>query len=89
MNVTEYNTTAVGSVIYYQCHEQGFVGSLCGEDGMWNPDPSQLMCGMEPTVMTGRPVEVCLLQYDYVGHIAVEIIPHLKIGLKCQFCGYV
>lgn len=61
--VRPYNTTAVGSIIYYHCQKQGLVlSSSCDEDGMWSPDPSQLICEIEPTVMIGRPVEYCLLR---------------------------
>ena len=47
-----YNTT-VGPVIVYQCQESGFcssqTSSVCGENGTWNPDPSQVVCMMAPT----------------------------------------
>ena len=46
-----YNTT-VSSVIVYQC-QPGFTptpsDSVCGENGTWSPDPSQVTCRMIPT----------------------------------------
>ena len=40
----------VNSEIVYQCEESGFSpssnSSLCGEDGMWSPDPSRVECRM-------------------------------------------
>jgi len=56
--VRPFNATTVNSIVYYQCPQSGFVPSsvrsVCGGDGMWNPDPSQVTCEMEPPVMTGR-----------------------------------
>ena len=60
-----YNTTAVGSVIFYDC-QPGFLpsntSSMCGEDEMWSPDPSQVTCEMM-TPTTGRLVVESLFQY--------------------------
>jgi len=50
-------------VIVYDC-QQGFTpsntSSVCGEDAMWSPDPSQIICVMNPTMTTGRLVEESL-----------------------------
>ena len=47
-----YNTTE-GSVIVYQCQQSGLcssqTSSVCGKDGRWNPDPSQVVCMMAST----------------------------------------
>ena len=47
------HTATVSSVIVYQCQQSGFTPSLpssvCGDDGTWSPDPSQVMCVMIPT----------------------------------------
>ena len=44
------HSNVVNSEIVYQCEESGFSpssnSSLCGEDGMWSPDSSQVMCMM-------------------------------------------
>ena len=49
--VQPYNTT-VSSVIVYQCQLSGFAPSVptsvCGEDGRWSPDPSQVLCVTVP-----------------------------------------
>lgn len=41
-------STTVGSQIVYQCQSgllpDGRMTSVCGEDGMWDPDPATLMC---------------------------------------------
>ena len=46
--IGDYNTTTVSSVIVYQCQQEGFApsvsSSVCGEDGRWSPDPSQVVC---------------------------------------------
>ena len=48
----------VNSEIVYQCEESRFSpssnSSLCGEDGMWVPDPSQVVCRMIITATTGN-----------------------------------
>lgn len=58
VTVRPYNTTAVGSVIFYDC-QPGFLpsnmSSMCGEDEMWSPDPFQVTCKMV-TPTTGRLV---------------------------------
>ena len=59
--VGEYNTTTVSSVIVYQCQQPEFTPSVlisvCGEDGRWSPDPSQVMCRMMTSLPTGTPTE--------------------------------
>ena len=41
-------STTVTSEIVYQCQSgllpEGNMTSVCGEDGMWNPNPATLMC---------------------------------------------
>ena len=55
----EYNATTVSSVIVYQCQQSGFApsspNSVCGEDGRWNPDPSQVVCVMLPGLFLRFP----------------------------------
>ena len=47
----------VNSEIVYQCKESEFSPSsntsLCGEDGMWSPDPSRVECMMIITATAG------------------------------------
>ena len=50
VTVVQPHTTTVNSVIVYQCQQPGFApsppSSVCGEDEMWSPDPSQVVCVM-------------------------------------------
>ena len=43
-----FSNTTVGSEIAYQCQSgllpEGRMTSVCGEDGMWNPEPATLIC---------------------------------------------
>ena len=52
--VLEPHNTTVSSFIFYRC-QSGFTpsnsSSVCGEDGMWTPDPSQVTCLEEPTTI--------------------------------------
>ena len=52
VTVVQPHTTTVSSVIVYQCQQPGFTpsppSSVCGEDGRWSPDPSQVVCVMLP-----------------------------------------
>ena len=54
----ELHSNAVNSEIVYQCEESGFTPSgnrsLCGEDGMWSPDPSEVICRMIITATAGN-----------------------------------
>ena len=54
--VLEPHNTAVSSVIFYQCQQSGFMpsapSSVCGEDGTWSPDPSQVTCMVTPVTTT-------------------------------------
>ena len=64
----EYNGTAVSSVIIYQCQQSGFApsapSSVCGEDGRWSPDPSQVVCVELPGLLLRFPATtVELKQY--------------------------
>ena len=53
--VLEPHNTTVSSFIFYRCRS-GFTpsnsSSICREDGMWSPDPSQVMCLEEPTTIS-------------------------------------
>ena len=53
--VVQPHTTTVSSVIIYQCQRQGFTPSqprsVCGEDGTWSPDPTQVVCVMLPGML--------------------------------------
>ena len=52
------HSNVVNSEIVYQCEESGFSpsgnSSLCWEDGMWSPDPSQVICRMIITATAGN-----------------------------------
>ena len=61
VTVAQPHNITVSSVIVYQCQQSGFApsvsSSVCGEDGTWSPDPSQVMCVMvipTATVTTGE-----------------------------------
>ena len=61
VTVVQPHNTAVSSVIFYQCQQSGFTpsppSSVCGEDGRWSPDPTQVACMMvipTTTVTTGE-----------------------------------
>ena len=47
--VEPYNSTTVGSEIFYQCQPglqpEGRRTSVCGSNGRWNLDPAILLCG--------------------------------------------
>ena len=51
------NVTVVNSEIVFQCEGMGVTPSsnrsLCGEDGIWSPDPSQVVCRMMNTTPEG------------------------------------
>ena len=53
--MVQSHRNAVNSEIVYRCEESGFTpssnSSLCGEDGMWSPDPSRVECRM---IITGN-----------------------------------
>ena len=53
--IGDYNTTTVSSVIVYQCQQEGFApsvsSSVCGEDGRWSPDPTQVVCAAVPGML--------------------------------------
>ena len=57
----EPHNTTVSSFIFYECQQPGFAPSnssaICGEDGMWSPDPSLVMCLEKPTT-TSIPTRV-------------------------------
>jgi len=46
--VEPFNNSKVSSEIFYQCQPgpslEGRMTSVCGEDGRWSPDPSQVGC---------------------------------------------
>ena len=48
VDVEPFTSTTLGSEIVYKCRSgllpDGRMTSVCGEDGMWNPDPANLMC---------------------------------------------
>ena len=52
VTVRPFNTT---TVIFYQCLHSDFIlsngSSVCGEDEMWSPDPSNVMCEMVTVTM--------------------------------------
>ena len=56
--VQPHNTT-VSSVIVYQCQQSEFApsvpNSVCGEDGTWSPDPTQVVCMMMIPTTTVTP----------------------------------
>ena len=56
--MVQSHSNVVNSEIVYQCEELGFSpssnSSLCGEDGMWSPDPSQVVCRMIITATAGN-----------------------------------
>jgi len=60
--VQPYSSTAVSSVIFYQCQQSGFApsssSSVCGEDERWNPDPFQVVCTIPAAVPTPVPTPV-------------------------------
>ena len=75
-----YNTT-VGSVIVYQCQQSGFcssqASSVCGEDGRWSPDPSQVLCTMIPTATGKREQKIhnnCILSSFLNPHMHITLI---------------
>ena len=53
VTVLQPHSNVVNSEIVYQCEELGFSpssnSSLCGEDGRWSPDPSEVICRMMNT----------------------------------------
>ena len=58
VTVVQPHSNVVNSEIVYQCEESGFSpssnSSLCGEDGIWSPDPSQVVCRMIITAAAGN-----------------------------------
>ena len=48
VDVEPFSSTTVGSEIAYQCQSwllpEGRMTSVCGGDGMWNPEPATLIC---------------------------------------------
>ena len=46
------NTSEVRTVIQYRCDEglfpMGNLPSECSDEGIWRPDPAELMCTTEP-----------------------------------------
>ena len=67
VTVVQPYRNAVNSEIVYQCEESGFTpssnSSLCGEDEMWSPDPSQVVCRMMTTTPEGIVVRKWSYQY--------------------------
>ena len=52
VTMLEPYSTTVGSLLYYRCQESGFISSqtssVCGEDGRWDPNPTQVVCMFIP-----------------------------------------
>ena len=59
------HSNVVNSEIFYQCEESGFSplsnSSLCGEEGMWSPDSSQVVCRMIITATAGNITVLAVL----------------------------
>ena len=70
----------VSSFIFYECQQSGFTpsnsSSICGEDEMWSPDPSQVMCLEELTTISipTRGIELEIKQFSPV-NIGNEKVP--------------
>ena len=87
-------TTTVSSVIVYQCQQSGFApsrpSSVCGEDGRWSPDPSQVVCmiitattvtqTMTPTLPASTSPGGIVGEYRY--HMPLYYVPYLSRSLK-------
>ena len=60
VTVVQPHNTTVSSVIIYQCQQSGFAplppSSVCvdsgTDNGIWSPDPSQVVCMLIPTTAT-------------------------------------
>ena len=74
VTVVQSHNTTVSSVIFYQCQQSGFVpssnSSVCGEDGRWSPDPSQVMCVTVP----GTLMEIVVLFLFSASHIFLSFL---------------
>jgi len=61
--VEPYNTTIVGSVIFYQCQQTWFIpsnaSSVCEANGIWSSDPSQVVCRVSTVLILAGRVGVC------------------------------
>ena len=78
-----YNTTKVGSVIFYQCQQSGFspssVDSVCEANEIWIPDPSQVVCTDQFPIIAGKVrkrMSLCSCAFDsvllYISHASWE-----------------
>ena len=81
VTVAQPHTTTVSSVIVYQCQQSGFTpsvsSSVCGEDGTWSPDPTQVVCMMvipTTTVTTGDMLVLSL--QSFFNWLYMEITNH-------------
>ena len=89
----EYNGTTVSSVIVYQCQQSGFIpsapSSVCGENGRWSPDPSQVVCVQLPGLSLRFPATtVELKQYcktlTFLQMFSIYILILFRWANKCR-----
>ena len=89
----EYNGTTVSSVVIYQCQQSGFIPSaptsVCGEDGRWSPDPSQVVCVELPGLLLRFPATtVELKQYcktlTILQMFSIYIMILFRLANKCR-----
>ena len=81
VTVLQPHSNVVNSEIFYQCEESGFSpssnSSLCEEDGVWSPDPSQVMCKMIITAAAGNIRVLAVLTwltYYYILSLSIKYL---------------
>ena len=84
VTMLEPYSTTVGSVLYYLCQESGFISSqtssVCGEDGRWDPDPTQVVCMFIPPPTGAK---------EHTLHINIVLILLQVIPCLCYLYGII
>ena len=93
VTVVQPHNTKVSSVIVYQCQQSGFApsppSSVCGEDGTWSPNPSQVVCSMIPTTTLPSSSPAGTVE-EYLPESLSSTCRSLSLehGPSWQFCRY-
>ena len=86
VTVVQPHSTTISSVIVYQCQQSGFTpsppSSVCGEDGTWSPDPTQVVCVMVIPTTTVTTGEMLVL----TGNMEFTDVVQLIRGVTNQAC---
>ena len=86
VTVAQPHNTTVSSVIAYQCQQSGFApsppSSVCvdngTDNGVWSPDPTQVVCTMIPTTVTTGEMLILTGKIEFTNVFSVGYIWKFK-----------